>query len=103
MSTVRAYCYASGLIGFGSKIPKGALVIARGPEKDLRDFIEAKARHGYRTKLVNGRPTKIRGSDTLLVPGVPEATGQHEGLNALHGWMKWISIGAPKGIRVHSV
>lgn len=98
---IRAYCYASGLIDFGRSIPKGALVIARGPEKQLRDYIETVARHGYRTRRVNGRPTKIRGSDTLLVPGVPEAPSQHEGLNALHSWMKWISVKAPKGVRVH--
>lgn len=99
---IRAYCYASGLIEFGNRIPKGGLVIARGPEKQLRDFIEVKARHGYRTKVINGRPTKIRGSDTLLVPGVPEAPNQVVGLSALHAWMKWIAIGAPKGVRVHA-
>lgn len=98
---IRAYCFPSGLIDFGNSIPKGAKIIARGPERELRDFIEAKARHGYRTKLINGRPTKIPGSDTLLVPGVPEAPNQHAGLPALHAWMKWISIGAPKGVRVH--
>lgn len=99
---IRAYCYASGLIGFGKTIPKGGLVIARGPEKELRQYIEPLARHGYRTKLVNGRPTKIPGSDALLVPGVPEADNQHVALTALHAWMKWIAIGAPKGVRVHA-
>lgn len=98
---IRAFCYASGLIEFGKSIPKGGLVIARGPDKELREFIEVKARHGYRTRRVNGRPVKIRGSDTLLVPGVPEASNQHEGLTALHNWMKWIAIAAPKGVRVH--
>jgi hypothetical protein len=102
MQMIRAYCYASGLIGFDKRIPKGALVIARGPEKELREFIEVKARHGYKTRNVNGRPTKIRGSDMLLVPGVPEADNQHAALTALHGWMKWIAIGAPKGVRVHA-
>ncbi len=97
---IRAYCFASGLIEFGSRIPKGALIIARGPEKELRDFIGCKARHGYRTRKVNGRPTKIRGSDTLLVPGVPEAGDQHAALDALHAWMKWIAIGVPPGVRV---
>jgi hypothetical protein len=101
VSIIRAYCYASGLIGFGTKIPKGALVIARGPEQPLREFIEVNARHGYRTKLVNGRPSKIRGSDTLLVPGLPEAENQHAALDALHRWMKWIGINPPKGVRVH--
>lgn len=102
MSVTRAYCYASGLIGFGTKIPKGALVIARGPEQPLKEFIESRARHGYRTKLVNGRPTKVRGSDTLLVPGLPEADNQRVALDALHRWMKWIGINPPKGVRVHA-
>jgi hypothetical protein len=97
---IRAYCYASGLIEFGKRVPKGALIIARGPEKELREFIEVKARHGYRTKVIGGRRTKVPGTGNLLVPGIPEATNQHAALNALHGWMKWIAIGAPKGIRV---
>lgn len=95
-----AYCYSSGLIDFGKRIPNGALIIARGPEKELRDFIEARARHGYRTRVINGRPTKVRGSETFLVPGVPEAPNQHAGLDALHAWMKWIAANAPKGVRV---
>lgn len=99
---IRAYCYASGLIEFGTKIPDGALIIARGPEKELRDFIEVKARHGYRMRRVGGRPTKVPGSETLLVPGLPEADNQHEALDALCAWMKWIAIGAPKGVRVLS-
>jgi hypothetical protein len=98
---IRAYCYASGHIGFGRTIPKGALIIARGPAKELRDFVEVHARHGYKTRSVNGRPTKIAGSDMLLVPGIPEAESQALALNALHAWMKWIGANAPKGIRVH--
>lgn len=98
---IRAYCYASGLIGFARDIPKGAVVIARGPEKVLRDFIDVRARHGYRTRLVNGRPTKIKGSDTLLVPGVPEADSQSVAMDRLHAWLKWISTSAPKNVRVH--
>jgi hypothetical protein len=97
---IRAYCYATGLIDFGRRIPAGALIIARGPDKELRDFIEVNARHGYRTRKVNGRPTKVPGSDTLLVPGIPEAANQHLALDALHAWMKWIATKAPKGVRV---
>jgi hypothetical protein len=40
---IRAYCYPSGLIDFGTTVPKGARVIARGPEQALRDFIAVKA------------------------------------------------------------
>ncbi len=97
---IRAYCYPSGLIEFGNRIPKGSIIIARGPEKELRDFIAAKARHGYLTRRPSGRPAKIPGTENLLVPGLPEAPNQHEALNALRRWLKWIAIGAPKGVRV---
>jgi hypothetical protein len=49
---------------------------------------------------VDGRPTKIRGSDRLLVPGVPEAPDQVAGMRALERWLAWIRPQAPKGIRV---
>jgi len=97
---IRAYCYASGLIEFGRRIPKGAIVIARGPDKQLQDFIDGKARHGYRTRNVNGRPTKVPGTEHLLVPGVPEAPNQLVAEKALRQWTSWIAIGAPKGVRV---
>jgi hypothetical protein len=99
---IRAYCFASGLIGFGNAIPHGAIVIARGPADKLKPFIEATSRHGYRTRKINGRPTKIPGSDTLLVPGVPEAANQHVAGDALARWSKWIATRAPKGVRVLS-
>jgi hypothetical protein len=84
---IRAYCYPSGLIDFGTKIPKGATIIARGPEKELRDFISAKARcYGQ--------------SRSLLVPGVPEAPNQFAAATALKTWSSWIAIGAPKAVRV---
>lgn len=97
---IRAYCFASGHIEFGKKIPAGAIVIARGPEEKLREFIEVNARHGYRTKVVGGRRTRIPGTDTLLVPGVPEAPNQWRAGNALRNWCKWIASHAPKGVRV---
>lgn len=95
-----AYCYASGLIEFGRKVPDGALPIARGPAKKLREFIEPLARHGYSTHKVNGRPTRIPGSETLLVPGVPEAPSQHAGLDALMAFKKWIRSHAPDGVTI---
>ncbi len=97
---IRAYCFASGHIEFGNKIPAGAIVIARGPAQELRDYIEPLARHGYSTRDVSGRRTKIPGTDTLLVPGIPEADNPHRALDALHRWMKWIAINPPKGVRV---
>jgi hypothetical protein len=95
-----AYCYASGLIEFGNKLPNGALPIAKGPAKKLLDFIEPVARHGYSTREVDGRPTKIPGSDCLLVPGVPEAPDQFTALNALQTFQSWIRHQAPEGVTV---
>lgn len=88
---MRAYCFASGHIEFGRSVPSGALPIARGKAKALRDLIDATARHGYRTKLVKGRPTKIPGSDHLLVPGVPEAPDQDAALDALSRYVSWLN------------
>lgn len=97
---MRAFCYASGHIEFGRTLPDGALPIARGPAPKLRDFIETKARHGYRTREVKGRPTKIPGSDTLLVPGVPEAPNQTGGRVALRRWLRWIGKQPPAKVEV---
>jgi len=97
---MHAYCYASGHIDFARSVPDGALPIARGPARTLRDFIEVHARHGYRTRKVRGRPTKIPGSDMLLVPGVPEAPDQSAGCDALRAWCDWLKKGAPKGVVV---
>jgi hypothetical protein len=98
---MRAYCYASGRIDFGHRIPNGAIVIARGPEKELRAYIEARARHGYPTRY-RGRQTRIPGSDMLLVPGVPEALNQYRAAIALDAWLKWIAVGAPRNVRIHA-
>jgi hypothetical protein len=95
-----AYCYASGLIQFGRKTPDGAIAIAAGPAKPLRDLIDARARHGYETRKVKGRPTKIPGTECLLVPGVPEAPDQEAGGDALGAFCKWIGEKPPKGITV---
>lgn len=76
-----AYCYASGLIGFGRKVPKGAIQIARGPTKPLRDTIDVLARHG-----------KGASAGLLLVPGVPEAPESPDDKlkgDALAAWLAW--------------
>lgn len=98
---MHAYCYASGLIEFGRKIPDGALPIARGRTKKLlREFIAPVARHGYKTKPINGRPTKIHGTDCLLVPGVPEAENQNSAVDALLAWKLWIKKHAPRSVTI---
>jgi hypothetical protein len=95
---IRAYCFASGLIEFGVGIPDGALPIARGPEKELRDLIDAVARHGYDVQRVNGRLRRRPGTDCLLVPGIPEAPNQSAALDALKRFTRWAAQRAPKTI-----
>lgn len=95
---MRAYCFASGLIEFGNRVPKGAIAFAHGPESILVDLVKSRARHGYQTRVIDGRPTKIPGSDTLLVPGIPEAPDQSAALDALHAWLKWASKKVPDGV-----
>lgn len=85
---MRAYCYASGLIEFGARLPDGALPIARGRDKPLREFINGVARHAY-------------DGETLLVPGIPEATDQDAALDALFAFLDWIVTHNPKGVVVH--
>lgn len=97
---LRAYCYASGLIAFGRKLPDGALPIARGPAKALREFIEVKARHGYQTRRVKGRLQKVPGTECLLVPGVPEAANEFAKLDSLRAWKGWIAGHARDGVTV---
>lgn len=64
----KAYCYASGLVGFGEKLPKGALPI--GKLKVERAKFTAHCRLAY------------NGTD-WLVPGIPEASDQTAGVDAL--------------------
>lgn len=47
MTEITAYCWRSGLIQFGTEVPDGALPIATGPEKPLRDIVDVLAVHCY--------------------------------------------------------
>lgn len=80
-----AWCWASGLIEFGTSTPTGAMPIARGPKSFLKAVVSTRARRG-------------QGDSTgkLLVPGVPEAAGQSEGAAALDAWLKWCAKGNGK-------
>ena len=69
MAKFRAYCWRSGLIEFGRRIPEGALPVDHGVEACVRARVEARARHAH-----DGR--------TLLVPGIPEAKDDDEALAA---------------------
>lgn len=72
-----AYCFASCEIGFSDVMPPGSLPIAKGPDKTLRAFISGIARHTY-------------DGETLLVPGIPEATDETEALKAFVRFHEWI-------------
>lgn len=96
---MRAFCFASGLIEFGDNLPEGAMPIAMGRAKPLRDFIEGQARHGYKTEVVDGRPTKVKGTEHLLVPGIPEAEG-HDKFKAFKAFIERLRSVAPKGVEV---
>lgn len=85
---MKAYCYASGQIGFASReVPDGAIHFASGPKKTLEPFVSVMARHAY-------------DGETLLVPGVPEADDQEAGVDALRKWCGWIADRAPEGVDV---
>lgn len=87
---MHAYCYASGQIEFAPRIPDGALPIAKGPDKKLREFLCGVSRHAY-------------DGETLLVPGIPEAPSQGAALDALKRFTLWISKSAPDGVTtIHS-
>jgi len=78
-----AYCYRSGRIGFGRSVPEGAIKVAQGRAKQLRDLIGVTARHAYDGK-------------TLLVPGIPEADTDEHAADALEQFINWISPSVEK-------
>lgn len=85
-TTIIAYCWAGGLIQFGPSVPDGAIGIARGEEAKVRDVIEATARHA-------------KDNERLLVPGVPEAASEREGLAALARYIQWLGERNGPGFR----
>jgi len=74
---MKAFAWQSGQIGFGRKVPEGALLIASAPARKLRAEINATARHAYHGPV-------------LLVPGVPEAESGDAKVDALITYCKWI-------------
>lgn len=82
-----AYCYRSGQIEFGQSLPQGALPLASGKEKLLRQHITATARLG-------------RDNKTLLVPGIPEAANDAEAREALVAHLRWLKKRERKGFKV---
>lgn len=86
---VYAWCWATGLIEFGTEVPEDARCFAKGPERALKQIVAVKARQG-------------RSAHELLVPGVPEAKNQHDGMDALLIWEDWCMKhnGSPDGYGV---
>lgn len=77
-----AWCWASGLIEIGAAVPRGAILIARGPLSSLKPLVSGRARRG-----------RGESAGKLLVPGVPEAASQQEAVDALDAWLKWCAKG----------
>lgn len=65
-----AYCWANGVIDFGSELPDGALSIVKGPAAKVRSVVSVVARHA-------------KDNETLLVPGIPEAANEHAKMDSL--------------------
>ncbi|MDI4664690.1 host nuclease inhibitor protein [Xanthobacter autotrophicus] len=69
--TFFAFTNRAGVIGFGHRIPADALHIADDPDQGrLHDVVEGLARHDH-------------DGETLLVPGIPEATFEFDAVDAL--------------------
>lgn len=76
---MKTFCFRNGVIGFARKTPPGAIQIASGPARKLRQVITVCARHGYEPGV-------------LLVPGVPEAELRAtDPLVALRSFQEWVN------------
>ena len=78
MATFYASVWASGRLVISPSVPEGAIAIAKGPEKALRKHFGVVCRHGYKRGV-------------LLVPGIPEAPSQDQGIKALQRFVRWAS------------
>lgn len=92
-----AWSWASGLIECGEKPPEqgqdgsGCIVFAKGPRAFLKGVLAVVARHGQGAS-----------AGKLLVPGVPEAIGPIQAVDAFIDWVEWCAKGNDKANR-HSV
>jgi hypothetical protein len=84
-----AWCWASGLIEFGTETPSGAIAIASGPADLLRLRVGAIARHGIGAN-----------EGKLLAPGVVEAPNQNAACDALIALVKWCKEKEPAGSQI---
>lgn len=82
-----AFCWASGLIDFGWFVPTGCIEIVRGGRAEVKRAMCVKARH-----CKGGVPGK------LLVPGIPEASGQQAKGDALEAFLVWCAKTSRPGL-----
>lgn len=78
---MKAFCFRSGQIGFARRLPRGAICLADYPADQAcfaRSAISALARHAY-------------DGETLLVPGLPEASGEAEAFAALEHFQERVT------------
>jgi len=87
MGQMIAYCFASGHIQFGTHVPDGAIGIASGDRKKVLENIGETAQ----LSRVN--------NETLLVPGMPEAPSQRDGLTALARYIQELGKRNEPGFR----
>jgi hypothetical protein len=71
-----AVCWRSGQIEIFATVPDGTIPIARGRRRDLEKEMLGAARHAYDGK-------------TLLLPGLPEADDDFQGLDAVKAFINW--------------
>jgi hypothetical protein len=77
---VKVFCYRSGRIEFtNGKTPDGALLIASGPARRLKEVVGVMARHG--TGASKG---------VLLVPGIPEAASTDDAFVAWENFQEQV-------------
>jgi len=79
------YVWRSGVMRVGRQCPSGALALATGPERRLRQLMCARSRHAY-----DGR--------TRLLPGIPEADTEQQALKALNGFLDWMRSTPEPGV-----
>ena len=52
MTKITAYCWASGLIEFGTSCPDGAIILCKGEEAEIRELVDVLATHSRTSKAL---------------------------------------------------
>lgn len=76
-----AWVWATGMVHVGAEVPEDALEVAAGPERALKERLAVVMREGQGAS-----------KGCLLVPGIPEATSQREGCDALEAFLVWAAL-----------